>query len=457
MAIDAFQPLPPNVRPWTRAQAWEQTLAGPELAAELATIDVETLSDAECLSYARSLRRQQAWTDALLVATTARFAASGTADEPAEEARPGCECDRALGGEGAPLSPSFAAAEWGAGLGMTTYAARRLMADALDLVHRLPGVTQAMGYGWCDLARARMVAAATRDLSAETTGLVQQHILPILSTLTPQRLRDVIAQLAAALEPTALEARAEAIRDRREVWIDATNDDHAEVSATIDTVDAQRLERRLDFLARLLGIAQGSGQPGFGPGGESWQQRRARALGLLADPATVAALVRVTSSPGAADEPVETGCGLRPTTVYLHVRADGTCDVEGHGTISIPTVRELLASSTVTVRPVIDLNESHASTGYQPSGTVDEAVVLTNERCVFPHCDRPARQCQRDHTVPWPHGPTSSDNMGPLCIHHHQVKTAGRWRVHRAAAGVYVWHSPAGALHVVTPHGTTRL
>ena len=473
MLRQSTDPTPLYVRPWTRVRTWEETFAGPELAEQLALVDVASLSDAECLAYAQAVARQQAWTDSLLVAATARFAAVRPAGDaqmhPPEVAPPpGTEVTVALGGAGAPLAASFTPAQWGAALGISTHAARHRMADALDLIHRLPGVWMSLNYGWCDLSRARMVAACTRDLSEATTGLVQQQVLPVLSTLTLAQLRQIITRLTATAEPEVLEARAAVVGTRREVWIDTTNDDHAEVSATLDTVDAQRLDSRLDGLARLLGTAQRNGMSGFGPAGESWQQRRARALGLLADPASIAILIRATQHQAGADAHDVSGSvgsdgsswgstGLRPTTVYLHVRADGTCDLEGHGTLSLPTVRELIASSALTVRPVIDLNTEYQSSGYQPADTVAEAVTLTSPQCVFPYCDRPARSCQLDHTVPYPHGPTSTANLGPLCVHHHQIKTDGRWALHRIATGIYAWRSPTGHAYTVTPNGTTRL
>lgn len=192
--------------------------------------------------------------------------------------------------------------------------------------------------------------------------------------------------------------------------------------------------------------------------GESWQQRRACALGLLADPVTVTSLLRAVGCASSPDRPAEPERHLRPTTVYLHVRADGTFDVEGHGTVCAGTVRELVSTSAVSVRPVIDLNAEYTSMGYQPSDTVAEAVVLTSERCVFPYCDQPARRCQLDHTIPWPHGSTGTSNLGPLCLHHHHVKTHGGWTVHRVTHGTYAWRSPrSGDAYVVNQEGTVRL
>src|SRR6478752_5352895 len=58
--------------------------------------------------------------------------------DPARSALPGRERSRQLGGPGVPEVAEFAAAELGARIGRSPYAAARLMADALDLHHRHP-------------------------------------------------------------------------------------------------------------------------------------------------------------------------------------------------------------------------------------------------------------------------------------------------------------------------------
>lgn len=58
--------------------------------------------------------------------------------DPGDSARPGRERARLLGGDGTPQVTEFAAAELGARIGRSPYAAGQLMADALDLHHRHP-------------------------------------------------------------------------------------------------------------------------------------------------------------------------------------------------------------------------------------------------------------------------------------------------------------------------------
>jgi hypothetical protein len=416
----------------------------------------------------RRVRRQQGWADSLLTRAAARFVEHRPGPPPeCESLVAGSEKRVHLGGELTPACGSYAAAEWGAATGVTTWAATRFLADSIDLDVRVPGIRSAMWAGICDLPTARLVAARTRDLSAQSAAAVEDAVLAVLPHLSRAQLERIIDQIAATVEPQVLEDRAAAVRDKREVWIDHTADDHADIAGTLDTIDAHRLDTRLDELARLLGILQRAKVPGWGPvdrSQETIQQRRARALGLLADPDTITAMVaaaRAATHPGTADDTTGSGgctpSGLRSTTVYVHVRPDGVTDLEGAGVVSLPTVRDLIGTTQVTIRPVIDLNTDVQSTGYTPSEQVTETVTLRNPTCVFPHCRRPSRDCQTDHTVPWPHGPTCSCNLGPLCQHHHHIKTHGTWTLTNTAPAVFRWRSPTGQECAVTPETTRRL
>lgn len=61
---------------------------------------------------------------------------------------------------------------------------------------------------------------------------------------------------------------------------------------------------------------------------------------------------------------------------------------------------------------------------YQPTDTIWRYVVATGPTCSHAGCDRPAVECELDHVVPWPLGPTSTDNLEPLCKRHHKAKHA---------------------------------
>ncbi|MGI8823239.1 MAG: HNH endonuclease signature motif containing protein [Acidimicrobiia bacterium] len=50
-------------------------------------------------------------------------------------------------------------------------------------------------------------------------------------------------------------------------------------------------------------------------------------------------------------------------------------------------------------------------------------VETGNPTCVSPGCRIPAAGCDLDHRIPWSQGgPTSNDNLTPLCRHDHRIR-----------------------------------
>ena len=460
-----------------RAHTWAMTLGGPKLAALLADVDVASLSDDECVVFAQAVTRQQAWTDALLFDVTAAFVEHRPGPDETQRRfgfphGPGVEERIQLGGEGTVPLGSFAASEWAAALKTSRAIATRLIGDSLDLCHRLPAISMCVRAGHGDTRRARMIADRTRFLDPRLVALVQDAVVPILAVVTARQLDRIIDQVIAAHDPASAPAKAEQVKQDRRVWIGQSRDDHADIAGTLDGIGAEVLDRRLDQLANLLGVAvRTHGESaGFGPAGESHDQRRARALILLATPTEVARLLRLTRSQqhpttaaGASTSDDQTAAAsadlgglLSPVTLYIHLRADHTLNLEGLGIVSMPTVADLLAQSTATVKvqPVIDLNATYHNDGYHPSHRLREQTILITDTCRFPFCQRPARDCDHEHPVPWPRGPTNSTNAGTACRGHHRVKTHGNWQVHQPCTGVYVWQAPTGHVYIVTPNGT---
>ncbi|HET9423464.1 MAG TPA: HNH endonuclease signature motif containing protein [Nocardioides sp.] len=73
-------------------------------------------------------------------------------------------------------------------------------------------------------------------------------------------------------------------------------------------------------------------------------------------------------------------------------------------------------------------------------------------------CTRPARSCDHDHCIPYQQGgPTSSDNIAPLCRRHHRTKTHTRWRYRFLRPGHYLWTSPTGLVYYRDATGTVDL
>jgi len=61
---------------------------------------------------------------------------------------------------------------------------------------------------------------------------------------------------------------------------------------------------------------------------------------------------------------------------------------------------------------------------------IRRSLVVRDNGCAFPGCDRPPRWCDAHHILPWTQGGTTTlDNLVLLCRHHHRTIHAGDWKI----------------------------
>jgi 5-methylcytosine-specific restriction protein A len=87
------------------------------------------------------------------------------------------------------------------------------------------------------------------------------------------------------------------------------------------------------------------------------------------------------------------------------------------------------------------------------------ALVLRDDHCRFPGCDRPAPWCEAHHLIPVEHnGPTRPDNLVLACSrHHHRLHTPG-WHAKMRTDGTLEVTGPDGQVGITSPpRATTRL
>lgn len=366
-----------------------------------------------------------------------------------------------LAGEGAPQVESFCVIELGAALSMTSHAAQSLVADALELAHRLPRVWALVVSGRLVAWRARGIAAATRCLSVEAAAYVDQQVAPFASRLTPAELGRVVDAAIARFMPEEAARRRRDAADGRHVTVDHEQVSFAgtsRVEAELDLADA------LDLDARIAQDAEHLADLGSQ---DSLDARRAVALGHLARgerplPLDTGAATEI-SDKDAADG--------RTVVLHAHLPADALADPdaaafvrEGGGRlVSAEQVRAwCCAAGRIIVKPVIDLAADQCAPGYAIPDRIREQVELRDRTCVFPWCTRPADRCDLDHVIAYADGgPTAASNLAPLCRRHHRAKTHpgrhGIWAYEVAGPGTYLWTSPLGHHYLRDTVGTTDL
>ncbi len=160
-------------------------------------------------------------------------------------------------------------------------------------------------------------------------------------------------------------------------------------------------------------------------------------------------------------EPVETS--RRQVVLYVHLSeqalagAAGTARLErGNSQVTAGQVRDWChTAGRITVKPVIDLEAHDPVESPVVPDRHAELVTLRDKTCVFPWCNRPARRCDKDHSVPHSRGgPTCPCNLAPLCRRHHRIKTHGHWSYRTIEPGTYLWTSKHGYQYLRDTTGT---
>jgi hypothetical protein len=378
---------------------------------------------------------------------------------------PGTERSKRYGGDGTPFAGEFAAAELGVLLGRSHVAAATLMADALDVRHRLPQLWAALLAGRVRVWQARHVAARTRatGLSLAQAREVDVATTPYLASLPWGRFTDLLEARIIAADPAAAEARRVAAElDRFVITGQSTEHGLKTLVARATAGEVIYLVAMVDRIAEIL-LRHGDTDP-IGP-------RRSKALGILAHPAGALALLQEGR---VEDQVVSTGSTTRdvpllPATLYVHVSresmttGEGVARVEGVGPITIGQASEFLRHSHVTIKPVIDLDHDVPVDCYEVPDRLRELMHLRSPASAFPWSSATGRGMDLDHTIPWvATGSTTRDgpqtavgNLGNLTRFEHRVKTHGRgWRHRQPEPGVHHWRTPTGHEFTVDHTGT---
>ncbi len=300
-----------------------------------------------------------------------------------------------LAGDGTPGVAEYAVEELAAALGLSHLAGLALVAEAVELRHRLPRLWTLVQDGWPAGVEGPPGRQGHHQLSRDAVAFVDRHLAVTARSNRLPALNPVLHEARLRCDPDQAAAVEQNALDHRGVWLD-----HRESTATtlvtarMDTLDALDLDGSITDLAGLLGRLGDH---------RTLDVRRASALGMLAHPQRALDLAAGTD-PGTDPEP---GAGLNGSrgTLYLHVTlADlatttgGSGRVERLGTASLGLLRDWLQRlSGVSIRPVLDPARTDTVDAHDPPAWMRELVILRDRHCVFPGCTVDARACDLDH------------------------------------------------------------
>ena len=139
-----------------------------------------------------------------------------------------------------------------------------------------------------------------------------------------------------------------------------------------------------------------------------------------------------------------------PHTTFLSGRplAGQTCQIPGVGPVPVSVVHDLLADDPI-IKAIVTKGRDITALATLTRSLKDDlrlAVLAANDlQCGVPTCDN-LRFLEIDHEWEFHKGgPTSYDNLRPLCSHHHRQRTQHNYEL-TGTPGTYQWIAPDGTI-----------
>ena len=350
-----------------------------------------------------------------------------------------------LGGKGCPRVSEFDAYDLAAVMGMSSEGGCGYIGKTLELRYRLRRTWEQVVALKVPVWKAFAVCERTLNLSFEAARYVDQMLAPTLRSCSFAQIERTVVQAIDLHDPEVAEERRRKAADQRDFQVHL-GPQEAPTSGTVDVTGTLSVEDALDLDAAVKQGAKALGDLGCE---ESLGARRSMAVGEMARQQLTLDL----------DTTGDTGG--RGVVIYAHIDTDSphaTLDNVGGGDVLVEQLKAWCqtAGTTVTIKPVIDLNQEISTDAYVPTAKLVEQVRLRDQCCVFPQCTRRAERCDLDHRIPFNKnnpsagGATTTSNLSLLCRKHHRAKTFSAWRYESPQPGVYDWTSPSGARFRVT-------
>ena len=332
----------------------------------------------------------------------------------------------------------FAALEVRAALALTRRAADSELGLAHDLTERLPAVWESLHAGLIDARRARTIVHGTSHLPGDTARDVVDRIIDQAPALTTGQLAARIRKLCIEVDPDQAEKKLAQGLEARRIVDEANTDGTANLAGMhLAPHRVAAIRKRLNRLAQHLnrdGDPRTMDQLRADIYLDLLQGREAKAgngRGTVDISVDLETLTRLSEAPG---EIPGWGPVIADIARQVVEEQEGS---EWRTTVTDPETGQIIHTGTTRRRP---------------TASQQREVEARYPTCVFPGCRMPASDCDIDHRTPWAEGgPTTTDQLAPLCRYDHRGKHEAGWKLRRLAGGEHVWTSRLG--HTYTTSG----
>ena len=286
--------------------------------------------------------------------------------------------------------------------------------DLARKLEDLPEVADAFGRGEISSRHAVVVANASTPERAAAISEVEAELVDVARQHTPRELGGVVRYLIDAIDGDGGAVSDEALFERRRLHLSSTLDGMLAINGICDPASAEILlaavnaemaqdhqdldgrmpaQRRMDALTNL-------GRRGLDRG-ELGESRNVRPH--------VTVVVDLDELPGNTPELV-----AKVRTEQRH-----------NGHLSAVTLERLTCdcdiSRVITSGRSEVLDVGRATRTIPPA--IWKALVVRDQHCQAPGCDRPLDSCEAHHIVHWTRGgPTNLENLQLLCWNHHRYR-----------------------------------
>jgi hypothetical protein len=296
----------------------------------------------------------------------------------------------------------------------------------------MPVSREALGSGEISSSAVRVLMEAKEE-QPEAFSEAEARLVQAAKALTVRKLTSAVATWSRNVDARAAEEKARRLKERRRLSIGPLPSGMVRIDGELDPETGQvvmtSLRSVLDAKARS------------GPGdGRTPAQARADALGELCRQS-----LDRGGRPFVGRERPHLVVKLVPETL---TGGGAPAELEEAGVIGTQEARRLACDASIT-RVVLRGSSEPLDLGRRTPvipPAIRRAVVVRDQGCRFPGCDRPAPWCDAHHARHWADGgPTSISNLVLLCRPHHRMLHEGGFKLDKSGCRL-VFRRPDGSV-----------